>query len=111
MNWGGSSAEAPHDNSSAESWRLHFSSPSVPDDVVVDACHSEHVSERVNHIRASSLNAAGPLDAPFCIGELISALRGCREGVVSNDGLPYEVFKVDFGWWQVALLDFFEQVR
>ena len=101
MNWADSSDQALHSGGVAASWRSHFSSSSVPENVEFDPNHFQQVTGLVNEIRTSAAQVSGSLDAPFSIGELVSALRGCHDGAVGIDGLPYEVFKVDFDWWQV----------
>ena len=44
------------------------------------------------------------LTSPFSAADLRQALRRCAESAVGADGLPYSLFKVEFPWWQTALL-------
>ena len=98
-------------SSGVESWRAHYESSPASHHIAFDELHWQEVTNRVNQIRSSASSSPGPFDTPLSPGELLSALRLCQDSATGIDGLPYSAFKVDFGWWQAALLDFFELLR
>ena len=55
-------------------------------------------------VRSVCAEGSGLFDAPFSASKVRHALTLCSDSAVGLDGLPHSLLKLNFPWWQDALL-------
>ena len=108
VRWPASSHPLPVEESLAH-WRDHFATVGASPDASYDEDFFRLTGRRFAEI-SSSCRSAGIFDALFTHSELRRAHSHCIDSAVGLDSLPYSLFKVNFPWWQDAILNFFNLV-
>ena len=95
-----------------DNWRRHFASVGASSSSLGSFGEDFHavVSARFLTVRSVCAQGSGLFDAPFSASEVRHALTLCSDSAVGLDGLPYSLLKLNFPWWQDALLAFFNLV-
>ena len=104
VRWPASSHPLPVEESLAH-WKDHFDTVGASSDASHDEDFFRFIGRRFAEI-SSSCGSTGIFDALFTHSELPRALSHCIDSAVGLDGLPYSLFKVNFPWWQDAILNF-----
>ena len=108
VRWPASSHPLPVEESLAH-WRDHFATVGASSDASYDEDFFRFIGRRFAEI-SSSCRSTGIFDALFTHSALRRALSHCIDSAVGLDGLPYSLFKVNFPWWQDAILNFYNLV-
>ena len=95
-----------------DNWRRHFASVGASSSSLGSFGEDFHavVSARFLTVRSVCAQGSGLFDAPFSASEVRHALTFCSDSTVGLDGLPHSLLKLNFPWWQDALLAFFNLV-